>query len=96
MLAGRGSRFDTDVVDAFEGLFATAPPKPSVKTLRLPTADLRPGHTLTQDFVSPEGVLLLSVGQRLTEDLIGRIRAFELKHGLTLVLAVQLPQEVTP
>lgn len=96
VLAGRGSRFDPDVVDAFAGLFATAPPKPSVKTLRLPTADLRPGHTLTQDFVSPEGVLLLSVGQRLTEDLIGRIRAFELKHGLTLVLAVQLPQEVTP
>ena len=93
VLAGRGSRFDPDVVDAFAGLFATAPPKPSVKTLRLPTADLRPGHTLTQDFVSPEGVLLLSVGQRLTEDLIGRIRAFELKHGLTLVLAVQLPQE---
>ena len=96
VLAGRGSRFDPDVVDAFAGLFATAPPKPSVKTLRLPTADLRPGHTLTQDFVSPEGVLLLSVGQRLTEDLIGRIRAFELKHGLTLVLAVQLPREVTP
>ena len=93
VLAGRGSRFDPDVVDAFAGLFATAPPKPSVQTLRLPTADLRPGHTLTQDFVSPEGVLLLSVGQRLTEDLIGRIRAFELKHGLTLVLAVQLPQE---
>ena len=96
VLAGRGSRFDPDVVDAFAGLFATAPPKPSVQTLRLPTADLRPGHTLTQDFVSPEGVLLLSVGQRLTEDLIGRISAFELKHGLTLVLAVQLPQEVTP
>ncbi|MES2927050.1 MAG: HD domain-containing phosphohydrolase [Pseudomonadota bacterium] len=96
VLAGRGSRFDPDVVDAFAGLFATAPPKPSVQTLRLPTADLRPGHTLTQDFVSPEGVLLLSVGQRLTEDLIGRIRAFELKHGLALTLAVQLPQEVTP
>lgn len=96
VLAGRGSRFDPDVVDAFAGLFATAPPKPSMQTLRLPTADLRPGHTLTQDFVSPEGVLLLSVGQRLTEDLIGRIRAFELKHGLTPVLAVQLPQEVTP
>lgn len=96
VLGGRGSRFDPDVVDAFAGLFATAPPKPSVQTLRLPTADLRPGHTLTQDFVSPEGVLLLSVGQRLTEDLIGRIRAFALKHGLALTLAVQLPQEVTP
>jgi hypothetical protein len=83
------------VVDAFARLFSAAPPKPTVAALRLPTAELRPGHTLTQDFVSPEGVLLLSVGQRLTEDLIGRIRAFELKHGLTLTLVVQLPQEVT-
>lgn len=96
VIAGRGSRFDPGVVDAFAGLFATAPPKPIVAALRLSTAELRPGHTLTQDFVSPEGVLLLSVGQRLTDDLIGRIRAFELKHGLTLTLTVQLPQEVTP
>lgn len=96
VLAGRGIRFDPCVVDAFAGLFAAAPPKPTVATLRLPTAELRPGHTLTQDFVSPEGVLLLSVGHRLTEDLIGRIRAFELKHGLALTLAVQLPQEITP
>jgi len=96
VIAGRGSRFDPGVVDAFAGLFAAAPAKPTVAALRLPTAQLRPGHTLTQDFVSPEGVLLLSVGQRLTEDLIGRIRAFELKHGLSLTLAVQLPQEVTP
>lgn len=96
VLAGRGTQFDPGVVDAFAGLFSEAPPRPTVAVLRLPTAELRPGHTLTQDFVSPEGVLLLSVGQRLTEDLIGRIRAFELKHGLALKLAVQLPQEVTP
>lgn len=96
VIAGRGSQFDPAVVDAFASLFATAPPKPVAQVLRLPTAELRPGHTLTQDFVSPEGVLLLSVGQQLTDDLIGRIRAFETKHGLTLTLAVQPPQEVTP
>lgn len=95
VLAGRGSQFDPGVVDAFASLFSTAPPKPAVPVLRLPTVDLRSGHTLAQDFVSPEGVLLLSVGQRLTDDLIGRIRAFELKHGLALTLAVQPPQEVT-
>lgn len=95
VLAGRGSQFDPGVVDAFASLFSTAPPKPVVGALRLPTADLRFGHMLAQDFVSPEGVLLLSVGQRLTDDLIGRIRAFELKHGLALTLAVQPPQEVT-
>ena len=57
------------------------------------TAELRAGQTLIQDFVSPEGVLLLSAGQRLNDDLIGRIRAFERKHGLALTLAVQLQQE---
>ncbi|MES1161703.1 MAG: two-component system response regulator, partial [Rhizobacter sp.] len=93
VLAGRGSQFDPTVVDAFASLFTAAPPKPSVPTLRLRTADLRAGQSLTQDFVSPEGVLLLSAGQRLNDDLIGRICAFERKHGLALTLAVQLPQE---
>lgn len=93
VLAGRGSQFDPTVVDAFASLFSAAPPKPTVPTLRLRTVDLSAGQTLTQDFVSPEGVLLLSAGQRLNDDLIGRIRAFERKHGLALTLAVQFPRE---
>ena len=92
VLVGRGSQFDPTVVDAFASLFSAAPPKPSVPTLRLGTADLRAGHVLTQDFVSPEGVLLLSVGQRLNDDLIGRICAFERRHGLALMLAVQVSE----
>lgn len=36
----------------------------------------RPHHS-SRDIVSPEGVLLPSAGQRLNDDLIGRIRAFE-------------------
>ena len=62
-------------------------------TQRLRTADLRAGQTLTQDFLSPEGVLLLSAGQQLNDDLIGRICAFERKHGLALTLGVQVSQE---
>ncbi|MBX3601214.1 MAG: response regulator [Rubrivivax sp.] len=92
VLAARGSQFDPAVVDAFASLFSAAPPKPVVATRRLRTADLRAGHTLAQDFVSPEGVLLLSAGQPLNDDLIGRICAFERKHGLALTLAVQVPQ----
>jgi response regulator RpfG family c-di-GMP phosphodiesterase len=94
VLAARGSQFDPTVVDAFASLFSATPPKPTVATLRLRTADLRAGQTLAQDFFSPEGVLLLSAGQHLNDDLIGRIRAFERKHGLALTLAVQLPPEV--
>lgn len=96
VLAGRGTQFDPAVVDAFASLFSVAPPKPAVATLRLRTAELRAGQTLAKDFVSPEGVLLLSAGQRLTDDLIGRICAFERKHGLALTLAVQVPQEARP
>lgn len=96
VLAGRGSQFDPSVVDAFASLFSASPPRPTVPTLRLRTADLRGGQILTQDFVSPEGVLLLSAGQRLNDDLIGRIRSFERKHGLALTLAVQSPQEARP
>ncbi|WP_353091962.1 HD domain-containing phosphohydrolase [Methylibium sp.] len=92
VLAARGSQFDPSVVDAFAGLFSAAPPKPAVATLRLRTADLRAGQTLAQDFVSLEGVLLLSAGQRLNDDLIGRICAFERKHGLALKLGVHASQ----
>ena len=58
--AGRGSRFDPAVVDAFDQLFSAAPARPARSTLRLGSSDLRAGLTLAQDFVSPEGVLLLS------------------------------------
>ena len=92
VLAGRSSQFDPTVVDAFASLFSSTPPKPAAQTLRLRTADLRAGQMLAQDFVSPEGVLLLSAGQQLNDDLIGRICAFERKHGLALTLAVQVPQ----
>lgn len=93
VLAGRGSQFDPAVVDAFASLFSATPPKPAAPTLQLRTAELRVGQVLVRDFVSPEGVLLLSSGQRLGEDLIERMRAFERKHDLTLLLDVQLPQE---
>ncbi len=96
VLAARSSQFDPTVVDAIASLFSAAAPKPAAATLRLRTSELRTGHTLAQDFMSPEGVLLLSAGQQLNDDLIGRICAFERKHGLALTLAVQLPPGARP
>lgn len=93
ILAGRGKPFDPAVVDAFASLFASPPPRPTVPTQCLRTAELRPGHMLSQDFVSPQGVLMLSAGQRLNAALIDRIRAFEHKHELALRLTVQLQKE---
>lgn len=95
VIAGSGSQFDPSVVDAFASLFS-APPKPTVATQGLRTADLRAGQILAQDFVSPEGVLLLSAGHQLNDELISRIQYFERKYDLTLTLAVQAPpQEVS-
>ncbi|MET1115765.1 MAG: HD domain-containing phosphohydrolase [Comamonas sp.] len=95
LIAGSGSRFDPAVIEGFESLFSAAPPSPSAPSLPLRTAELRDGQTLAEDFMSPEGVLLLSAGQRLNDDLIDRIRALERRHGLTLTLAVQSPQEIS-
>ena len=94
VLAGRGSQFDPSVVDTFVSLSSAEPAKPAEPTLRLSSADLRAGHILAQDFVSPEGVLLLSAGHRLNEELIGRIDAFARRRGLPLTFAVQSPREV--
>lgn len=103
VLAGRASQFDPTVVDAFESLFSPTPPepspsspaqsKPAVATLRLRTVELRAGQTLASDFVSSEGVLLLSTGQRLNDAVIDRICAYERRLGLALTLAVQSPPE---
>ena len=95
VLAGRGSQFDPAVVDAFESLYAAAPPKPTAATVGLRTEELRAGHTLAQNFMSAEGVLLLSAGHELNDDLIERIRSFERKHGLALTLAVHVTQEAS-
>ncbi|MGM9481398.1 HD domain-containing phosphohydrolase [Roseateles sp. NT4] len=93
VIAGRGSQFDPGVVDAFISLFSGVPARPKPAMLRLPTAELRAGQVLAKDFMSPEGVLLLSAGQRLGDDLIERIQGFERKHGLRLLLSIQPPQE---
>jgi len=90
VIAGRGSQFDPKVVDAFASLSAPAPPKATREMLALRPADLRTGQTLAQHFVSPEGVVLLSAGHELNDDLIRRIRKFEQKRGLVLTLAVRV------
>lgn len=95
---GRGGPFDATVVEAFESLFAGNAMESTASTLpaatrQLRTPDLRAGQILTQDFVSPEGVLMLSAGQRLNNALIERMRGYERVQGLTLTLAVRSPQD---
>lgn len=92
--AGRSDELGAAPAGARTALTSTTTSVQHAPTLCLRTSYLRAGQTLAQDFVSPEGVLLLSAGNRLSEDLIHRIQAFERKHGLSLTLVVQTaPQD---
>lgn len=90
---GAGSQFDPLVAEAFLGLFAKpAAPSPH-RNLKLRTDELRPGMVLACDFLSQEGVLLLSADHVLTEELIVRIRTFEQRSGKSLLMSIRPPQE---
>jgi CheY-like chemotaxis protein len=91
--AGRSDACGAATVDVCAGRVSITSLTQYAQTLCLRTSDLRTGQTLAQDFVSPEGALLLSAGHRLSEDLIHRIQVFERKHHLSLTLVVQTAPE---
>jgi len=71
---GRGKQFDPEVVDAFLQLLLNAAPIPEPPPIPTSPADLRPGMTLAQDFLSREGLVLLAAGRILSAELIRRIQ----------------------
>jgi HD-GYP domain-containing protein (c-di-GMP phosphodiesterase class II) len=84
---GRGTQFDPEVVDVF--LHITEPQQPHAPTsVRLSTAQLQPGMVLAAELVSSQGLLMLTRGQRLSADLIHRIRQFESRDGGQLALQI--------
>ena len=88
MARGRGTQFDPEVLEAF--LHITEPSSP---TRRAPpravmTGQLEPGMVLAKDLVSGDGVVLLAADHKLTADLIQRVRSYERREGLQLVLHV--------
>ncbi len=92
MARGRGAQFDPEVLDVF--LHITEPERRSrTRPLRPPrllmTGQLETGMVLARDFVSSEGVVLLAADQVLSDDLIQRMRNYERREGLNLVLHVR-------
>lgn len=85
---GRGTQFDPEVLDVFLQVALKATPDAD-KPLAVPTAELLPGMVLAKELVSREGMLLLAVGHVLSDELIQRLRSYELRNGLTLVLLIK-------
>ncbi|WP_233151862.1 HD domain-containing phosphohydrolase [Pelomonas sp. KK5] len=87
---GRGTIYNPQVIDAFLELTKPAPPPPpAAPPVPRSTAQLQPGMVLAKELVSREGVVLLTAGHALTADLIERIRSYEQRDGLNLVLMIK-------
>ncbi len=86
--AGRGKRYDPDVVDAFLGLLGTPAPVDKSGFKELSGQELEPGMALARDLVTREGVLLLARDFILDASLIKQITDFEETEGYSLRVAV--------
>jgi HD-GYP domain-containing protein (c-di-GMP phosphodiesterase class II) len=88
--AGKSTRYDPDVVDAFLKALVGARSAPeSTPELTLRSGQILYGMTLSRDLITQGGNLLLSKGHVLNEHLIEQIRGFERIEGHPLVIYVQ-------
>lgn len=85
---GSGTQFDPEVLQAFLDQFPKAAPPPP-PPLALKASHLKLGMVLARDFISDEGVVLLSMDVTLTADLIARIRILEGRLHRELVLSIK-------
>ncbi|HEY4037590.1 MAG TPA: HD domain-containing phosphohydrolase [Burkholderiaceae bacterium] len=85
---GRGTQFDPEVLEIFLQVTQVARAEAST-ALILGSDGLEPNMVLAADLISPEGVLLLSAGHRLTDALIRRVRVYELRAGQQFRLHIQ-------
>jgi len=85
--AGRGKRYDPQVIDAFLGVLQPAEPAPSGTSIG--SDRLQPGMVLAADLVTRDGVLLLACDFVLNEMLIRQIVDFEEYEGYRLKIAIK-------
>jgi response regulator RpfG family c-di-GMP phosphodiesterase len=85
---GRETQFDPSVVDAFVELQRARVAPPSF--VELSVEQLKPGMLLARDLRSREGLVLLAADHVLSAGLIERIVAYAGRHGLSLLIAVQI------
>ena len=86
----RGKRYDTAVVDAFfEMLEHFEHHDHIVSEVRLTPDALKPEMVLARDLVAKDGMLLLTKGRILDENMIGRLQMFARDQGKDFLVAVR-------
>lgn len=88
MQRARGVQFDPEVVDVILQVTQVETPR-TTKLQAIATDGLAPGMVLGKDLTTPEGVVLLAAGQKLTQGLVDRIRRYEQSEGRPLDLMVR-------
>lgn len=83
----RGTRYDPQVVDAFMAALGVAAIDEG--GLLVQAAGLKPGMVLARDVTTAAGIMLLSKGHVLTEDLIGQIYSYEQTESQPLSIHVK-------
>lgn len=90
--AGRGKRYDPQVVDAFLEEMVPVAGKVEIAVrgpvLQIPTQDLRPGMALAEDLTARDGSFLLAQDFILDEHLIIQIRNYERAEGTKLKISI--------
>lgn len=80
----RGGRFDPRAVNAFLRWHDLQSEGDDAGQEGVPISELRPGMVLAKDLTTPEGLLLIPAGHRLSEGLLERVQSLGAAHGDTL------------
>jgi response regulator RpfG family c-di-GMP phosphodiesterase len=91
ILGGAGTRYATQVVEAFELALGDEPTeKPHDR--ELPPHEVMPGMVLSRDLLSPQGTLLLAAGFVFDARVVKQLREFAGREGAKLSVHVKLPE----
>ena len=86
--AARGTRYDPQVVDAFMAVVHAHAVKEDGVLVK--ASGLKSGMVLTRDLTTSEGIMLLSKGYLLTEEIIGQIYSYEKSESKPLLIYVKV------
>jgi len=93
---GRGTRYDPQLLDRFLERLTVQLQEEELPQISLETWQLKNGMVLAADIRSPDGLLLLVRGHRITDNLIERLLRFERESETPFVIQVYAnPKERT-